>query len=148
MSQNPRYRLRTKIEAVGSHVMLSGKAPQDASGLWAISTMNFFDFANLWNRRHGCWRVVGTAGTWEEKFVCVSLISEQAHAYVCLHGEHSQSKSDYVDMGNHSDLWLFLFPIRLCDWRARFHDWTEKEEGRGAVENFSLADNQSTSFFN
>lgn len=39
MSQNPRYRLRTKIEAVGSHITLSGKAPQDAVGFRAVSAM-------------------------------------------------------------------------------------------------------------
>ncbi len=47
MSQNPRHRLRTKIEAVGSHVMLSGKAPQDSDGFCAISIMIFFDFTNI-----------------------------------------------------------------------------------------------------
>lgn len=49
MSQNPRYRLRTKIEAVGSHITLSGKAPQDVVDFRAISTMIFFffDFANI-----------------------------------------------------------------------------------------------------
>lgn len=42
MSQKPRYRLRMKIEAVGTHVTLNGKAPQDADGFCAISTMIFF----------------------------------------------------------------------------------------------------------
>lgn len=47
MSQIPRYRLRTKIEAVRSNVMLSGKAPQDADGFCATSTVNFFDMTNI-----------------------------------------------------------------------------------------------------
>lgn len=61
MSQNPRYRLSTKIEAVGLHVMLSGKAPRDGNGFCVISTMIFFSFLILQMfemGEGGCYHVV------------------------------------------------------------------------------------------
>lgn len=62
MSQNPRYRLRTKIEAVASHITLSGKAPQDAVAFHAISTMIFFLFYKYlkWRR----WVLVCCVNSW------------------------------------------------------------------------------------
>lgn len=129
MSQNPRYRLRTKIEVVGSHITLSGKAPQDAVGFRAISTMIFF----FWFCKYLKWKrwvLVCCVNSWHMggdihlrssdlwSGPCLCVFAQRALPIQGGLSWHGQSLGFVTVLVSHPPLWLKC-SVSWLNWKGR-----------------------------